>query len=380
MLPEKIPASRSILLIALGYLFIFAFSFAFAYLGLAPLIFPQKTPPPVKEEVVKTPIPYFGAGEKDDQIKNILLLGYGGADHNGGFLTDSIILLSLNQKTKKGFLISVPRDIWLNLPTDWENLKAAKINEAYAIGINDSRYPNKKPEFRGQLGGGNLAKYAVSQVTGLTVDYFAAVSFDQLVRIIDILGGIEVQIPVPFTDQYYPVKGLENETCGKSEAEIEVLKQKYSGFELEKNFPCRYETISFQEGLNKMDGALTLKFVRSRHSVSSGGDFSRSQRQIAVLKAIREKLISIQAIKKIDQLYPSLADLITTDLDLPTLKTLLSFLGNPENYQIEEVNLSPDNVLTESKGPQGQYILLPKEGFNQWQKTKEFIQEKINQN
>jgi len=98
MLPGKISASRSVLLIALGYLFIFAFSFAFAYLGLAPLVFP-KTPPPVKEETVKTPIPYFGAGEKDDQIKNILLLGYGGADHNGGFLTDSIILLSLNQKS-----------------------------------------------------------------------------------------------------------------------------------------------------------------------------------------------------------------------------------------------------------------------------------------
>ncbi len=370
--------SKTHILIAISFLFILIISFAISYLFLGKLIFRESKKETTKEiELPKTPTPYFGETQKEEKTKNILLLGYGGKDHSGGFLSDTIILLSLNKEKKTAYLISIPRDIWINLPLDWENLKAAKINEAYAIGIDDIKYPNKKPEFRGKTGGGNMVKYATTQITGLSVDYFVSVSFDQIVKIIDTLGKIRVDVPVSFTDEYYPVKGLENETCGKTPEEMEALKQKYSGFELEKQYKCRYETISFEKGIVEMDGTTALKFMRSRHSATYGGDFSRSQRQMVVLKAIKEKLISLDAFSKVDQIFPELASLVTTDLNLPTAKELISFLGNPEEYQIKEIGLSTENVLTESRGPQGQYILLPKSGFGNWQETKNFIKKEM---
>lgn len=365
------------LILVFSYIILLVVSFLFSYFFLGKIIFPQAEE---KEKVYappKTPIVYFGETQREENSKNILLIGYGGAGHSGGFLADSIILLHLNKETKKAFLISIPRDIWIKLPLDWENLKWAKINEAYAIGIDDLKYPNKKPEFRGKTGGGNMVKYAVTQLTGLAVDYFAAVSFDEIVKIIDALGGIEVDVPVSFTDEYYPIKGLENETCGKTPEEMEALKQKYSGFDLEKQYKCRYETITFEKGKTKMDGAVALKFARSRHSATYGGDFARSERQMAILLGIKDKLFSLDALRKIDELFPHLASLLTTDLDLPTTKDLASFIGNPREYFVEKINLTTGNILSSSKGPQGQFILVPKAGPDNWEETKKFISKSI---
>jgi len=327
----------------------------------------------VDNSPAKTPASYFGETKKDESTKNILLLGYGGAGHAGGTLSDSILLLSINSKTKKAVMISVPRDIWIDLPTDYENLTPKKINEAYAVGLDDSRYPNKKSEFKGTTGGGNVVKYAVSTVTGLSVDYFIGVSFDEYSEIIDSLGGITVDVPASFTDEYYPVKGMENDLCGKSEEEVNALKAQYTDFALEKNFTCRYETLTFTKGIMTMDGATALKFVRSRHSNENGGDFARSERQMAVLMALKDKLLSLEAIKNIDKMYPSLAKLATTDLNLNTAKVLLDFLGNPNDYATTKINLSTENVLVESRSTAGAFILLPKAGFGNWEETQDYI-------
>jgi anionic cell wall polymer biosynthesis LytR-Cps2A-Psr (LCP) family protein len=363
---------RSYLSLFLVLVLIFSFAFGATYLVYSKVI-AKKNAQEVDNSPARTPSSYFGETKKDESVKNILLLGYGGAGHAGGTLSDSIILLSISSKTKKAVIISIPRDIWIGLPVDWENLTAKKINEAYAIGLDDTRYPNKKPEFRGAEGGGNMVKYAVSQVTGLSVDYFIGVSFDQYEKLIDNLGGINVNVPVGFSDEYYPIKGMENDLCGKSEDEVNALKSQYTDFNLEKNFKCRYETLTFEKGEMKMDGATALKFVRSRHSNQSGGDFARSERQMAVLIAIKDKLLSIDAAKNIDKVYTQLSKLVTTDLNLATAKTLLEFFGDPNAYQISKINLSTENTLTESKSPQGAFILLPKAGFGNWEETKEYI-------
>jgi LCP family protein required for cell wall assembly len=375
-MPLNALAKKNIILFSLVGLLIFFSSFCLSYFLLGKIIYRDK-PIEVDNSPAKTPTPYFGETQKRQNVKNILLVGFGGAEHSGGTLADSIIVISIDNQNKKTNLISIPRDIWIDLPTDWENLKPAKINEAYAIGLDDSRYPNKKPEFRGALGGGNMEKFAVGQVTGLSMDYFVSVSFDQIEKIIDTLGGVEVDVLVSFSDEYYPVKGLENETCGKTAQEMEALKLQYSGFELEKQYKCRYETLSFEKGLNKMDGVTALKFVRSRHSAQSGGDFARSMRQMSLLLAIKQKLISLKAVERIDELYPSLTKLVTTDLNLATAKELLSFLGNADGYLTGQINLTNENVLVDSKSPQGQYILLPKAGFGKWQETQDFINAQI---
>ncbi|MFH1792531.1 MAG: LCP family protein, partial [Patescibacteria group bacterium] len=156
-----------------------------------------------------------------DKNLNLLLLGMGGEGHSGGTLSDTIVLVNINPESKKTNIISIPRDLWVLIPTDWNNETYNKINASYAIGIDNSvRYPNKKPEYRGKLGGGNLSKHVIEKVTGIPVDYFVAINFSNYIEVIDILGGIEVNVEKPFDDYFYPVKGLENEICGFSAEKI----------------------------------------------------------------------------------------------------------------------------------------------------------------
>jgi len=304
---------------------------------------------------------------------NILLLGYGGAGHDGGGLTDSITLASLNTKDKEVVLVSIPRDLWIALPVDYDNKQNYKINAAYAIGGNDDRYPNKKPIYRGEKGGGELAKYAVLIVTGLEVNYFISVDFGGLVDAIDLLGGIEVDVTKPFDDYFYPVKGLENETCGFSGEEIAEFHELYSGFQLEKQFECRYEHLHFGNGLQNMDGETALKFVRSRHSDQYGGDFARSERQHEILAAIKNKLISLDAISQTSSLFNKLVESVTTDLDTEAIKEILAAVGNPLDYQIAHIYLTEDNVFYSSSSSGGQFILIPREGVNEWSEVHKYI-------
>jgi LCP family protein required for cell wall assembly len=311
----------------------------------------------------------------DDNL-NVLLFGMGGERHSGGTLSDSITLISINPGSKKTNVISIPRDLWVPIPTDWDNTTYNKINAAYSIGIDSSvRYPNKKTEYRGKLGGGNLAKYVIEKVTGIPIDYFVAINFSNYIDVVNTLGGIEVNVEKPFDDYFYPVKGLENEICGFSAEKIAEVHQKYSGFELEKQFTCRYEHLSFKKGKQNMDGETALKFVRSRHSDQYGGDFARSERQHEVLEAIKEKILSKNILGKGNEILARLNKSVTTDININLLKETLEPLGNITQYQINHIYVTEENVLISSKSSNGQYILQPKAGQGNFEGIKSYIQQ-----
>jgi len=315
--------------------------------------------------------------EKEGEV-NILLLGYGGAGHDGGTLTDTIIILHINNKDKKAKLISIPRDLWLPIPVDWERTTYNKINAAYAIGLDDKKYPNKKPEFRGEAGGGALTKYAASVVTGLPIKYFIAVDFGGLTKIIDLLGGVEVDVPRAFDDYFYPVKGKELELCGKSAEEVVQINSQYSGFELEKQFTCRYEHLHFDKGKQTMTGETALKFVRSRHSETYGGDFARSERQYALLLGIKDKLLSFKAAGKTNVILDKLTQNVRTDMDKNAISSIITFIGDSSEYQIGAIHLTEDNVLKSGTGPAGEFILIPRDGQNNWNGIRNFIKNGLN--
>jgi len=327
-----------------------------------------ETSPPEEETSDVTP-----AATPSGNFVNVLLLGYGGAGHDGGSLMDTIILVSLEPKEKKAALISVPRDLWVSVPTDFDSTTKHKINEAYALAL-DNRYPNKKPEFKGESGGWALMKDAVARVTGITPPYFISVDFTGFKKAIEILGDVEVNIPKTYDDYFYPVKGKELELCDKSPEEISELHQKYSGFELEKQFTCRYEHIHFDKGTLTMDAETAMKYVRSRHG---DGDFGRSERGFALLSAIGDKAVSLGAIPKGGKLLNSLVATTRTDIDAATLKKLLALLGKPGDYKMVQIHLTEDNVLKAGKGPAGEFILYPKDGLDNFTRVRNFISETI---
>ncbi len=293
-----------------------------------------------------------------DQI-GILLLGYGGAGHQGGGLSDVIQVLYIDKTREKTALISIPRDLWVKQSGG----KESKINGVWVLGGNDMQITAQA----------QTAKQIVSQITGLPIQYFISVDFVGFERLIgQDLGGVEVNVNEALVDQWYPIKGEELNTCGLSAEEVGELTAKSSGFELEKQFPCRYEKLNFQPGIHKMQGGEALKYVRSRHG-SNGGDFSRARRQHELLEAIGKKLFSLDALKNLDKIYQTVSGNVTTDLDLDGARRLAAALPSLPSFSLTRISLTTENVL--SAGPSSS--LIPRAGTNNWVEVKNYIQTQL---
>jgi len=289
-------------------------------------------------------------------IYNILLMGQGDVSHPGGGLTDSINVLHLDTVQKKASLIFLPRDLWV---TSSDGSIKMKINEAY---------------FKG---GFPEAEKVASAITNLPIQYAITVDFNGFAQIIDALGGVEITIEKAFDDYFYPVKGRELELCDKSPEEVTRVNQTLSGFELEKQFTCRYEHIHFDAGTTKVNGATALKFTRSRHSAQDGSDYARGTRQQIVLEGIKNKLISLETLKNIDKWFNKFIKLVKTDLDLESTKAIAGFIVSPKDYQVSQVVPSESNVLKAGKSSSGQFILIPKAGDNNWSELQDLIKKQL---
>ena len=325
----------------------------------------DKIPTDISPTVTPTPDP--------ERPFSILLMGYGGGGHEGGTLTDSIIIVQFIPKEEKIKLISVPRDLWVPIPVGNGETKMSKVNAAYLVGLDDKKYPNKETQFTGDAGGGQMSKYILSQIVGFQIDNFATINFDGFLKTIDTLGGIEVDVQKTFDDYFYPIEEKTTDTCEKSEEEIIAITATLSGEKLEQQFSCRYEHLHFDKGLQTMDSATALKFVRSRHSQTDGGDFNRSARQKLVIEAVKKKIISLNFIPKLIPFVNSLADNLTTDIDLTKMQELLSKADEYKNYKIESFAITNDNLLMNSTSSDYQSILIPKLGENNWTNIQKFV-------
>jgi anionic cell wall polymer biosynthesis LytR-Cps2A-Psr (LCP) family protein len=301
--------------------------------------------------------------ENDRKELNILLIGYGGAGHQGGMLADLIQIAHFDFEKELLAFISIPRDLELSL-NDGTYRKINNVFSSHMTGTN--------PIFNA----GQISKNLLSSVTNLNIKYFIAVDFVGFQRLVgQELGSIEVEVAQNFQDQWYPVEGRQLEPCGHSDEEIAELTATLSGFELEKQFPCRYETIYYPAGVQKMEGADALKYVRSRHSSS---DFDRSRRQVEVLTGIRKKLFDLEALSNIPSFFKKVDQHVTTDLDLNILEYFAPLLVDANDFKIKNINLSTENVLNSSTSHNG-FVLIPKAGQNNWTGLQNFIQEALNQ-
>ncbi len=295
---------------------------------------------------------------------NILLLGYGGGNHEGAYLTDSIIVVNINPKTKTATLISIPRDIWVKIPTNDNDGQYWKVNAAYALGLT------------GPTGGGNMAKFVLGQITGLEIRNFVALDFFGFKKTIDTLGGIDIQIEQTLDDYEYPIDGSENELCGQDPSILNEL-QKNATLSAQQLFPCRYEHLHFDKGLTHLDGTQALGYVRSRHSIQDGNDFGRSKRQRNLILAVKSKVVSIGFITKALPFTNSLKDSLKTDLTLDDISSLLKNAENLKDYNVKSIALTDQNYLTETLSDDGQDVLLPKNGTDNWTAVKNWIASEI---
>lgn len=279
-------------------------------------------------------------GEEDDRI-NILLIGMGGKNHDGGYLADTIMLLSFKPSTKQVSMISIPRDTTVPVGGGaWR-----KINSVNATA--EAKEPGS---------GGPTMATALSEILGVPITYYVRADFQGFINIVDEMKGVEVNVENTLDDYSYPVMGREDNP----------------------DYYSRYEHLHVEAGLQKMDGSLALKFARSRHGLGKEGtDFARAKRQQLILQAVKEKLLSKSTLLKpamILKISGQLSEHIDTNLGI---REMLLFWDKFKDVNrdsiINEVIDNQDNgLLVDSRGEDGAYLLVPKSGnFNQ---IKAFVQ------
>ena len=212
---------------------------------------------------------------------NILFVGLRGGDpikEDCPFCTDTLILLTVDPTTKTAGMLSIPRDMWVNIP----GFGYSRINTAWTLG-RGSRLPG---------GGPALTMKTVSHFIGVPVDYYVQVDFDTFVDIINLLGGVDVY----------------NE-------ETIVLDPMAHG----KDFPKVKVTCC---GMRHLDGRTALAYSRCRH-IEQGcqdGDIGRARRQQKVIFGIRDKILSpenfFSLLSRAPQLYNIFSEGIHTNLSL----------------------------------------------------------------
>lgn len=285
------------------------------------------------------------SGEENNRI-NFLLLGVGGAGHDGPQLTDTIIFASVRPSDKAIGMMSIPRDLTVPVPDEgWR-----KINAVNALA-----------EAKNQGSGPEATAEVVTSIINQEINYYFKVDFDGFAELIDELGGLDVYVENSFSDYEYPVPDMEDANCGATVASTDE-----TGAVIEvPDYSCRFETISFQEGWTQMNGETALAYVRSRHGNNGeASDFARSRRQQNLLISLKEKILSLDTIShpsKISSILKALEEHIQTNLTLGELITLGREYGNVEREKI--VNQVLD---TADSGPlyatimNGAYVILPK--------------------
>ena len=303
---------------------------------------------------------------EEKKIFNFLVMGYGGAGHDGAYLTDTLMVAHVDMNKKKALLVSIPHDVWAKIPTKSGTDFHEKINAVYQMGLFKDNYPDIPDKYGSDQGAADLLKEVLAGVTGLKTDNYIAIDFQGFRKAVDLLGGVDVNVEKTFDDYEYPVDGKEKDLCGKQESDLPDL-EKIATESPTLAFPCRYEHLHFDKGMTHMDGTTALKYVRSRHSLQDGTDFGRAARQQRFLEAVKDKVISFGFITKIPTLLDQMSSYIRTDLDAGTISKILGEAPHSKQYKIS--NFVPDitNYLESSTSSYGGYILVPEGGEDKWE-------------
>ena len=241
----------------------------------------------------------------------VLLLG---SDDDSKFPADrlntqSMILVRVDPGSKQATMLSIPRDLWVQLPgRGW-----GKIDWAY------------------QEGGPQAAVAAVESNFKVHVDDYVWIGLKGLVNLIDRLGGVDVQVTNPVMDDYYPAD-LESGTS-----------------------PYGYYRVAVLPGATHMNGVQALQYVRSRHG-DVRGDFARSERQQQLLLAIKAQASRLN-VADLPAMASAFNGEIKTSIGLDRLRALVSVANEFNGPNLHRVVLVPP--YTSEGVTDGQDVVFP---------------------
>jgi len=195
----------------------------------------------------------------------VLILGIDErAQEDDFWRTDTIILATLDPVTMQAGVLSIPRDLWVPIPGYTEN----RINTAHALG---DAYDHPG-------GGPALAVETVEYNLGAEIDYYVRINFQAFIDMVDLIGGIDIDVPEPIDDDCYPTA----------------------------DYGC--EELHFDAGEQHFYGDRVLKYARVR--ATSGGDFDRARRQQQVIKAILKRVTDAKMLPQLAGRAPEIWQLV----------------------------------------------------------------------
>lgn len=279
--------------------------------------------------------------DSDNGRTNVLIAGFSKDDpnHAGAELTDSIMVLSLDKESETGYMLSIPRDLYVDIPGHGP----AKINEAYQNGkqskFKENSYPN---------GGMGLLQKTVSESFDLDIHYYALINYGAVKQTVNALDGITVNIKSDDPRGIYDPGFLKKEGS----------------------------KLRLKNGNQEIDGQTALNLTRARGLAYgsfglSQADFDRTKNQQTVLKGIKQK-VGWQTLldpRKNEPLLDAVASNVKTDLGLNNILPLYRLFSSVPADELKSIGLRDvdgENLLASYATPSGQSALIPAAGIDNY--------------
>lgn len=265
---------------------------------------PQELP---RFEISDLDVPEWSSKER----VNIILLGTDKRDDDLNVTrTDTILIVSIDPVSKAAGVLSLPRDLWVNIP----GYGFERVNSAFEIG-----------EYTKKGGGPTLLRRTLEGLLGVPMHHYALVGFTGFRKVVDQLGGVVLDVERPFRDDEFP----------------------------QGNYGMR--RIIFQAGLQTLDGEQALWYVRSRHADS---DFGRNRRQRQFLLAVRQQALQLNMLPKAPAMLASVMDSVKTDLQTTEILSLARVARDVDTSRLTSRAID-ESMVTPWTTPGGAAVLLP---------------------
>jgi LCP family protein required for cell wall assembly len=295
-------------------------------------------------------------GEDSGRV-NILLAGNSADDpgHSGASLTDSIMLVSIDTKDNKAFLLSIPRDLWVHIPGDGHQ----KINDAYVVGeangFGQSGYP---------AGGMGQLEQIVSQDIGITINYYALIDYSAMKQSVDAVGGVDLTIK-------------SDDPRGLYDPSID--------------YATHGPLVRLTNGTHHLNGVQALDLARARGDAYGSygfpaSDFDRTAHQRQLLVALKTKAESIGVLAnpaKLSSLADAIGNNVKTDFNLGEVHRLYDLANKIGSNNIQSLSLNQANgkvLLASYLASNGEAALVPSAGIDNFSAIQAFIKQQTSSN
>lgn len=240
------------------------------------------------------------------ETENYLILGTDRRSKDSSWRTDTIIIVGLDRKLNRAAVLSVPRDLYLEIP----NFGYGRINQVDYIGEKTLKVPG---------GGPALISAVLSQTLGISTNHWMRVEMTGFQEVVDAVGGVTIHLDCPF---YEPIYNLTTDS---------------------------WDYFTLPSGQVHLSGEEAYWYVRLRLKES---DIGRSQRQRQFLWAMRDQILNTNLLPRMPQLFTAFSNTFSTDLSIIDIISLMQFglTLNSANVRASGISLRELQSMTTEQG------------------------------